>query len=247
MAGSLRRFFTNIICGFIPGDRARRRIRVMLNNPSARSYIKFVQQWADENCGGAKKISINFGVGCQNLIVVLNNAHVFKFSLTPSSLDYSREKRICNALRKHTTIRIPKMEIINWRGTIVRRYEFIPGKLLCDFPPSYVLANRRRLATQLAQFMFDIGHADPTSIRNFKKDKNTKPDYLYGWFHNDIGQNFLMDDKLNIIGFIDWDAVDFCDFKPSLYMAERFWNKNGFRGLMTDVLYQYSRIYYSNK
>ena len=56
-----------------------------------------------------------------------------------------------------------------------------------------------------------------------------------------------MDDDLNIIGFIDWDAVDFCDFKPSMYMAERFWNKNGYRGLMTDVLYEYSKLYYAKK
>ncbi len=247
MAGALRKFLANIVCGFIPGDKARRSVRVMLNNPCARKYIKFVQNWADTNCGGAKKISINFGIGCQNLIVILNNAHVFKFSLTTNSGDYRRELSICNTLRKHTSFKIPEMEIINWNGTTIRRYEFISGKLLCDFPPGFIMSHRKKLASQLAQFMFEIGRVDPTAIREFKKTKNAKPDYLYGWFHNDIGQNFLMDNDLNIIGFIDWDAVDFCDFKPSMYMAERFWNKNGYRGLMTDVLYEYSKLYYATK
>ena len=109
------------------------------------------------------------------------------------------------------------------------------------------MSHRKKIASQLAQFMFEIGRTDPASIREFKKQKNAKPGYMYGWFHNDIGQNFLMDDELNIIGFIDWDAVDFCDFKPSMYMAERFWNKNGYRGLMTDVLYEYSKIYYQKQ
>ena len=74
---NIKRLCINIICGFIPGEKMRRRVRVMLNHPSARSYIKFVQKWADENCGGARKITLNFGVGCQNLIVTLNDTHVF--------------------------------------------------------------------------------------------------------------------------------------------------------------------------
>ena len=78
----LRKIFVNLICVFIPNGKLRRKMRVVLNNPSVYSYIKFVKKWAAKNCGGAHKIAISFGVGCQNLIVVLNNAHVFKFSLS---------------------------------------------------------------------------------------------------------------------------------------------------------------------
>ena len=139
---------------------------------------------------------------------------------------------------------MPDMEIIYWRGMIVRRYEFVRGKLLCDFPVEYIMANRDKLAYQLAYFMYVIGCADPAEIRDLKPTPNAHSEYLYGWFHNDIGQNFLMDDELNIIGFIDWETTEFCDFKKSLRMAERFWNKNGYKGLMTDVIAEYSKLYY---
>ena len=52
---------------------------------------------------------------------------------------------------------------------------------------------------------------------------------------------------MNIICFLDWENTQFCDFRESLRHAERFWNKNGYRGLMTDVLSQYSRLYYSSQ
>ncbi len=132
-----------------------------------------------------------------------------------------------------------------WRGICVRRYEFIRGKLLCDFPVEQVLAHRAKLVRQLAYFMYAIGCADPESLRDLKAAPNTQPQFLYGWFHNDIGQNFLMDDDLNIVGFIDWEGAAFCDWRPTLRMAERFWNKNGYKGLMTDVLAEYSKLYYN--
>jgi hypothetical protein len=73
---------------------------------------------------------------------------------------------------------------------------------------------------------------------------DAQPDYLYGWFHNDIGQNFIMDDDLNIVGFIDAEKAAFCDFRKSLYTASHFWDKQGYQSLMVDLLAEYSRLYY---
>lgn len=242
----LKQFCVNLICVFVPNAKLRRKIRVVLNNPSVYSYLKFVRKWAKNNCGGVRKITINFGVGCQNLVVVLNNAHVFKFPLSGGAIA-QRELRICDALCKITPIHIPQMEIIKWRGIDIRRYEFICGKLLCDFPVSTILANREKIVQQLAYFMYVIGCANPQSIRDLKPVPEEAPGYLRGWFHNDIGQNFLMDNNLNIVGFIDWEGAAFCDWRQSLRMAERFWNKNGYKGLMTDVLTEYTKLYYCDR
>lgn len=235
--------FTNIICGFIPTRRLRSRVRVRLNNPCIGRYLRWVRTWGNENCGGATKIKTNFGVGCQNVIITLNDTHVFKFPLHTRRGLAERELRICDCFRDISPIMIPNMELFKWRGIIIRRYDFVRGKLLCDFSPSYVMSHREHLARQLANFMYTLGCADPKSLRDLKPTPNAKPGYLYGWFHNDIGQNFLMDDDMNIIGFIDWEGCEFCDWRGSLRMAERFWNKNGYKGLMTDVLYEYSKLY----
>ena len=248
MAISIRSFFTNIICGLIPSRDLRHRVRVFLNNPSCRLYIRFVREWAEKNRGGVRKIKISLGCGCQNLVVLLNDSDVFKFPLHSGGNELAqRDLRIYSALRTITPIPMPSMEIIHWRGLVVRRYEFIRGKLLCDFPTDSVLEHREHLAKQLANFMYVIGCADPTQIRDIKPSKTSRPGFMYGWFHNDIGQNFLMDDDMNIICFLDWENTQFCDFRESLRHAERFWNKNGYRGLMTDVLSQYSRLYYSSQ
>lgn len=238
--------FTNIICGFIPTRRLRSRVRVRLNNPNIGRYIRWVRNWANQNCGGVRKIKTSYGVGCQNLVVVLNDAHVFKFPLHHNQDLAERELRVCDAFRRISPISIPQMELIRWGDIVVRRYDFVRGKLLCDFSPSYVLSHREHLAHQLADFMYKIGCADPKSIRDLKPTSSAKPGYMYGWFHDDIGQNFLMDDDMNIIAFIDWEGCRFCDWRASLRMAERFWNKNKYKGLMTDVLYEYSKIYIDN-
>lgn len=244
---NFRRFFANLVSGFIPNKKLRSKVRVILRYPSTHAYIKWVQQWAKENDGGVKTMSIAFGVGCKNLIVILNEKNVFKFSLVTDGHDAAvREMRITDAFYDITPIPMPKMELIQWRGITIRRQEFFGGKLIGDFEPSYILAHRAHIARQLANFLYVIGTSDPKSIRDLKPSKTAKPDYLYGWFHNDIGQNFMMDDNLNITGFIDWENTEFCDFKRTLYGAERHWDKNGYRGLMIDVMAEYSKLYHQN-
>ncbi|MBQ8294295.1 MAG: hypothetical protein IJX89_02835 [Alphaproteobacteria bacterium] len=245
---SLKRFCIDLICGFIPSRKLRRRVRVILRYPSSRAYINWVRDWAHHNDGGVRKMSIAFGVGCKNLVVIVNDKNVFKFSLTDDGAAAARrEMRITDAFTKITPIRMPQMELIAWRGVTIRRQEFFSGKLLGDFEPSYVLAHREKIAKQMANFLHVVGKSDPRELRDLKPTPDANPGYLYGWFHNDIGQNFMMDDDLNITGFIDWENAAFCDWKPTLYAAERHWDKNGYKGLMVDVMAHYSKLFYADK
>ena len=74
---NLRRFFANMISGLIPNKKLRSKVRVVLRYPSTKEYIKWVRDWAKKNDGGVQKMSIAFGVGCKNLIVILNEKNVF--------------------------------------------------------------------------------------------------------------------------------------------------------------------------
>ena len=68
---------------------------------------------------------------------------------------------------------------------------------------------------------------------------------MYGWFHNDIGQNFILNpETYDIVGFIDWEAADFCSFKFGLYCADHHWDKFGYRGFLVDVMDTYTRLYF---
>lgn len=245
---SIRHLFTNIVCGLVPNKKSRSKLRVVLNNPKIHKYIKYVRHWADKNCGGVQKIRIEFGVGCHNLVVILNDAHVFKFFLVPGREARAyHEARVVTALRNISPIRFPEMELIKYDNSVLRRYEFITGKMLTDFTPEQVQKNRTKIARQLANFLYVIGCADPEEIRDLKPVAAAQSGYLYGWFHNDIGNNFMLDDDFNIVGFIDCERADFCDFRRSLIDTEHFWNKQGYRGLMVELLAEYSKLYYSHK
>lgn len=241
-----RHVISNIVCGFIPNKKTRSKVRVILNNPCVCNYIKYVRQWAGINCGGVKKLSVEFGVGCHNMVVLLNDAHVFKFSLLPGREGRAyHEERVVNAFRKISPIRFPEMELIELEDTVVRRYEFISGKMLMDFSPTVINENKTKIAQQLAKFIYTIGCSDPVELYDLKPDLAAKPGFLYGWFHDDIGNNFMMDDDLNIVAFIDCENMKFCDFKKSLSNSEHFWDKNGIRGLMIEVLSHYAKLYYT--
>ena len=241
-----RRYWAKIVSGFVPGKKRRTKVRNIVRFPRSREYIRWVRDWAEKNDGGVRKISYELGVGCRNLVVLLNGAHVFKFPLRETAVEKTkREVRIVNALERVSPIRIPKTELIPYKDIIIRHQEFITGKLICDFDADFIIANREKIAKQLAVFMYKIGQYDAPEIRDLKPDVNAVPGFMYGWFHNDIGQNFLMDNELNIVGFIDWEGAEFCDFMRGILLADRHWNKIGVRGLGVVVVTEYAKLFYS--
>ena len=67
-------------------------------------------------------------------------------------------------------------------------------------------------------------------------------------FHNDIGQNFILNpETFDIVGFIDWETAVFDSFKVGLYIADHHWDKFGYRGIGIDILSAYSELYFNNK
>ena len=96
MAGKIRRFFTNIICGCIYNKDARKRVRVMLNSPMS-SYIRFIRRDID---APIKKIKTFTGYQARNLLISVNDEYIYKFPLrrTNSGELTIRESRIVGAL-----------------------------------------------------------------------------------------------------------------------------------------------------
>lgn len=218
------------------------RVKIRYNT---RPYVKFVRDYIGNTDA---KITTCVGGGCKNFIVLVNSQYAFKFPLNDDGTERAlRELRITTALRKYTKFKIPEMEIIKWNNMAVRRYEFFPGVVLGEIPPCIAMANRHHIAAQIAQFMYEIGRADPTEIRDLKPKKTAKPDFLYGWFHNDIGQNFILNpDTFDIVGFIDWETAVFDSFKVGLYVADHHWDKFGYRGMVVDIMAAYSKLYFSD-
>lgn len=241
-------FISNIVCAFIYNKSYRDKVRVMIRNPRrVWRYIAFVRTFVRP--GRPCKIKTRVGYGASNFIVILNDKYVFKFPLCGDGMDISlREKRITDEIAKVSPIKIPRMDLWRFDGVIVRRYEFARGVLLTDIAPSVVEQHRNYIAKQIAHFLYVIGRADIPALRDLKPRANDKPGFMVGWNHGDIWQNFMLNPKtFDITYFIDWDGVRFGSFEPMLRAAAHHWDKFGYRGIIVDVMAEYSKIYFQKR
>ncbi len=125
----------------------------------------------------------------------------------------------------------------------VLKYDFLPGKTLADMDTATILKHEDKIARQLASFMFEIGRSDPKSIRHLKPDGATTG-MFFGWYHNDIGGNFVINPETgDIVAFIDWESAAFCNMHPDLMRALGFLNKRGAGSLIMKTVFEYIARY----
>lgn len=239
MAGTIHRFFTNIICGCIYNKDTRKRVRVILNSPML-SDLRFIRQNIKQPI---KKIQTFVGYQARNLLISVNSEYIFKFPLRRSNSDELtiREKRIVDTFIPISPIHIPAVDIFEHNNQLVRRYEFIHGVGLRQIPMDIAMKNLDTLAKQIAKFIYTIGTSDPASIRDLKPKRTAKPGYMYGWTQGDICDNFIVDFKtMKIIAFIDWEDCEFRDFSAMFHGDKR----SPHRELMLAVKREYDRLYH---
>jgi len=232
----MKRFLIKLFCRFIPNRTVRNRVRFLMDNHTyVKKCIKFVK-----SIDKFKEIRKIVGRGSRNLVVIADKKYVFKFPGHGNGYEKSvREKRITDAFRDISPIKIPKMEILDFNGIAVRKYPYIDGITLDYFPPKNVPHTiESKIAKQLAQFLYVIGQSDPRVLRDLKPISNTKPSILHGWCQNDIKYNFIMNPKtFDIIAIIDWEEAGFNDF------CKLFTYEKDYRSVMTAILQEYLKLY----
>lgn len=243
----MRHLISNIVCGFIWSKTLRDKVRTMIRFPQTRDYVRFVRKFARNM--KQYKIRTLVGYGCKNFIVILNNKHVFKFPLLNDGKDIAmREKRIVDAFYGISPIKIPLVKVIPYKDIYVRKYEFCDGVLLTDVSPKIINQHHEHIAKQIAEFLYVIGKQDPIEIRDLKERPNDRPGYCYGWYQGDFWQNFMLNpNTFDITFFIDWEQAAFENWLPAFYIATHNWDKFGYRCLSTDILAEYSKLYFGKK
>lgn len=240
MAGPIRRFFTNLICGCIYNKDTRKRVRVILNS-SMLDSLRFIRQ----NTGlHLTRVKTFIGYQARNLLISVNDKYIFKFPLRRSDSHELtlREKRLVDVFSKISPVYVPPVDVFSHRGVLVRRYEFIRGVGLREIPVDIALANIDKLAPQIARFIYEVGISDSAKIRDLKPSPDAKPGYMYGWSQGDICDNFIVDiNTMKIIAFIDWEDCMFGDFSYIFSMDKR----SPHRELMLAVRAEYDRLYKS--
>lgn len=238
MAGSIRRFFTNVICGCVYNKDTRKRLRVILNSPMIDS-LRFIKN----NTGlRLKKVKTFIGYQARNLLISVNDKYIFKFPLRRNNSREltMRESRIVDAFARISPIYIPAVDVFSHRGVLVRRYEFIHGTQLRQMPIDVAMANIDTLARQIALFIYEIGMSDPDTLRDLKPTPDARPGYMYGWSQGDICDNFIVDmNTMKIIAFIDWEDCVFGDYSGIFTINKR----SPHRELMAATLREYDRLF----
>lgn len=243
----MRHFIANMIALWMPTRALRDKVRVKIRYPQVRDYVKWVRNYARENNIPAK-IKIRVGFGSKNYVIILNKQYVFKFQLgAPDAESVYREKRIVDTFQKISPIKTPGVEVIYVGDAIVRKYDFVRGLSLVDLKAADVLKHRDKIAKQIANFLHVVGRADPKELQDLKPNPREKPGFLYGWFHGDIWQNFMLDPKtFDVIYFIDWEDSGFKDFRPSLRDTAHHWERYKYVGLIVDCMTEYAKLYFDN-
>ncbi|MBR2393598.1 MAG: hypothetical protein IKB05_03845 [Alphaproteobacteria bacterium] len=239
MMNSLRRFFSNIICGFIPNRDGRRRMRVVLNSDMG-AYLRFIRSDLGTR---PRRVRTFVGYLARSLLISVNDEYIYKFPLRRDDSDIlaRREGRLVTALAPFSPIYVPPVELLDYNGRVVRKYEYISGKQFRKLPESYARAHMDEFATQIAHFMYEIGRANPDEIADLKPSVGAVPGYRYGWTQGDIYDNFLIDMSTHkIIAMIDWEDCYFGDFERLFHrrhvsIASQF---------MDAVSREYDKLYY---
>ncbi len=208
----IRHFFTNMVCGLIANKSRRKKVRVILNS-DMHAYINFIRN----DLGGARlrKIRTEIGYGAQNLIVIANDAWVYKFPLCKSNPNEIalREKRIVDAFSKISPIYVPPVELLDLDGVLVRKYEYIRGRTFSQMREVDIIANMDAWSDVIAEFLHKLAISDPGSISDLKPENATAPKTFYGWCHGDFAGNFMIDVQTHkIIAMIDWEDCRYGDF-----------------------------------
>lgn len=239
MAGSVRRFFNNIICSTIRDKETRRRIRVVLNSDML-SNLRFIRR----DLGvPLRRIRTYVGYRASNLLISVNDKYIYKFALRRDNSDElaMREYRVVNCLGKISPIYVPPVTILKHNGHLVRKYEYIHGVQLRKCTPEWVAAHTDELAPQCARFMYEMGVADPIEIRDLKPSPDAKTGYCYGWTQGDLCDNFLIDtDTARVVAIIDWEDCMFGDFTHQLKGDK----EPTIRKFMDRVVIEYDKLFY---
>lgn len=233
----IRHAFTNVVCTFVPGRARRRRLRVIMNSPVL-MYLHFIRRDI-----GERLFNIRFMVGfrAKSLLIATNDKYVYKFPLRHKNYREMamREKRIVDALRNISPIYVPAVELMEYNGILIRRYECVHGVGIRSLPADMVARNQNAWARQIAMFVDKIAKCDPAAIRDLKPRPNAKPGYAMGWYHWDIFDNIMIDATTGkIIAMIDWEDCQFGDFSHQLSDGR----EDIVRDFMQRVFTEYNKI-----
>lgn len=228
----MKRFLYNILCCFVPSKKFRHQLRLRAKYDIGACVAFALRDYNQPHA----RVKLYMGHGTNRVVIVVNGGGAYKFGLSGHNIE-----RECLLMRELGHI---PSEIIYFDKMPVMKYKFMSGKIITDFPPekiTYKIATK--IGNQLAQIIYDIARSDPSSLRHLKQKPSDAPGIYYGWFHNDLGGNFLLDEKtFNVVALIDWEAAKFFNFRDAI-VNDKYLTDHGFGNVHAALVKKLDALY----
>lgn len=223
----------DFLCNFIPSAKTRERIRTTKLYDWRRKYNALRNAFPQLNFHRTKMIKGGWNIG-----FIVDKKYVFKirkfFDASIPVERIEREKRITDALRAASPIRIPNIEIINADGYTFYKYDFIPGRNLNRCRLKTIERNAWKWGRTLGAFIYAVHNADAPQINDLKTDDGN------GWNHNDICNNIIIDPKTrDIVGLIDWEYSGWGTLETEFNNCTAFSKKMQQSGIAVAIMLEY--------
>lgn len=230
----------NFLCNFIPNSVRRSDIRKKRLYDWAKKYDALRRACPELRFRHVKMIKGGWNIG-----FIIDRKYVFKIRKFFDDESHPvqkimREKRITDAFKKISTLKIPQIDIVESEGYTFYRYHFIPGRNMNTFSLRTMKKYERQWGKQIARFIYKMHNSRPKNIDDLR-DRDGD-----GWNHNDICNNVIVNPKtMKIIGMIDWEYAGWGTLETEFENCTIFSRKIRQTNLGQIIRQEYSRL--SNK
>lgn len=209
----------DMLCGLIPNSVLRERVRhdKLFDWRKKYNVLKKI-------CPEARFYNVRMIKGGWNIGFIVKNKYVFKIrKFSDKNVDVTRilrEKRITDAFRDISHVKIPNIKIFKYKEYDFFRYNFIRGINLntCSFKTMKRYVDD--WSKFIAKIIYTIHNARPETINDLIDADGD------GWNHNDICNNIIIDKKTKkIIGLIDWEYSGWGTLETEIENCDMFSKK----------------------
>ena len=225
-------YISALISNLFTGQDRRRRIRGNVNVFLFRIPIaRFVRRTY-----GVRVHTIRFvrQVSMNRMTCVVNNRYFVKIFRDVSVAQLNNYQLLLDIVRPHLGVEIPRIFVAKKMPMYVA--DKLSGKNLHEFGKDNIIKHEKKIKNQIVKMIDELQGISVKSIpnnelflmplqhkKNAKKPTITKNSVLA---HLDLNvSNFMLDDKYNIVGVVDWDSLSIVnDANRDKNDFERLWN-----------------------
>lgn len=204
----------NLLACFVPNNKRRERFRGLVNvalyRPRIMSFVRRTYGVKPKRVRLVRQITLN------RMVCVVDEKYYVKIFRNVSVKRLQDFKFLLDFIRPYISVEIPDITVHKTVSMYV--CPKIDGYNIYELNKDFVLKHEKEYLKQASEIIAELQSVDVKSVPNYERflyglqpertrEAPTKSQHLV-FAHFDLNEkNFLFDDKMNIVGIIDWDTL----------------------------------------